>query len=182
MSTTIRKRLSWLVYAFMAVLVVLLGTFLMSAQDRYREANCRALMWKDVIDHTPSGVCVTDDRGYIIAWNDGAEKILGWTEDDVQNVHVNFLMTDEKLKEKHCKLFSDTSKLFDGKIHRAVCYVPTKDGGCPKKVRLRIVGFKNSHRCFLVTFDEEANVAALQYQMTLPRMAKPLDLKFELRK
>jgi len=181
MKMTVRKRLSWAIYALMVVMVCVFGVSLTNARAKYEAAHKRALMWKDVVDHTPSGVVVTDDKGFIIAWNDGAEKMLGWEEDEVRDVHVNFLMTDDKLREQHEKLFVNSSELFDERVHRAVCWVPTKDGGT-EQVRLRIVGFKNSHRCFLVTFERESDVAPLQHQKSYPFRLELPNLKLELRK
>jgi len=168
MTTKLRKRLSWMVYGFMLLFVVCAGAMLQNAQSQYEAAHHDALMWKDVIDHVPTGLVVTDDKGYIIAWNNGAKDLLGWEEQEVADHHIRFLMTDEDLKHAHDHIFDrvdDYDGCLDeeGQIVRSVCWVPTKDGEM-REVRVRVLCVKNSHHCFLVHIEPEERLAPLQRQ------------------
>jgi PAS domain S-box-containing protein len=45
-------------------------------------------------------IFMLDERGHIISWNKGAEKLFGWKAGEVINKHFSILFTEEDNKKK----------------------------------------------------------------------------------
>ncbi len=63
-----------------------------SASDALSAAAVRTL--RDVIEASPLGVITLDLRGAVQTWNKSAERILGWSEEEVKGRPIPFLQED----------------------------------------------------------------------------------------
>ncbi len=83
--------------------------------------------WKTIIDTCNDGLLIVDTCGRVLAANPAAERMTGYTEDELKNKDCRILncsgckMIAEGPKEKWCKFFSV------GKIRDRKCLITHKD-------------------------------------------------------
>ncbi len=88
------------------------------------EAQSRRVELEAILDHSPSAVIVLDFSGYVSLWNSSAERILGWSRNEVQGKELPFVFPAEAPR-------------FRGQLERVVANPPQaielrvqrKDGG-----------------------------------------------------
>ena len=88
--------------------------------------NCR-----DILEHLPSGVYVTNARRKIIYWNAAAEKITGYRKDKVVGTfcYDNVLMHIDETGQNLCKGLCPLAKtISDGNPREAEVFLHHKDG------------------------------------------------------
>jgi diguanylate cyclase (GGDEF)-like protein/PAS domain S-box-containing protein len=88
--------------------------------------NCR-----DILDHLPSGVYVTDVHRKIIYWNAAAERITGYSKETVMGCHCydNVLMHIDETGQNLCKGLCPLAKtISDGNTREAEVFLHHKDG------------------------------------------------------
>lgn len=88
--------------------------------------NCR-----EILDHLPSGVYVTDIHRKIIYWNAAAEKITGHRKENVLDCHCydNLLMHIDASGQNLCTGVCPLAKtISDGNIREAEVFLHHKDG------------------------------------------------------
>jgi PAS domain S-box-containing protein len=140
---------------------VAIGTGIMNVRKEHEALHNKALMWRDVVDSIPSGLVVADREGRVIAWNHGAEQLLGWQEDDVVGANITFLMPTEAARARHTEAITDAAvveKLRNGAILEFSCHALTKTGDL-QHVRVRVTGIHDGYKYFLAHISREEDVA-----------------------
>ncbi len=102
-----------MVYAIaIAALLALLSLALGAAVLRYRrrEADCAAVKGdqariRAIATSSQDGIVVIDDKGCILFWNPAAERILGYTAEEVLGQNLHSTMAPERFIEAHNKAF-----------------------------------------------------------------------------
>jgi PAS domain S-box-containing protein len=91
--------------------------------ESFKTSENLRLTLDGVKDHA---IIQTDESGYIVSWNTGAEKILGWTRDEVLGTSGHQMFTPEDLSHNIPQLEMDTARTA-GKVENSSWHV-RKDG------------------------------------------------------
>jgi PAS domain S-box-containing protein len=88
------------------------------------EARCRRVELEAILDNSPSAVIVLDFSGYVSLWNSSAERILGWSRNEVQGKELPFVTPAELpgFRVKLERVVANPSQSTELRIRR-------KDGG-----------------------------------------------------
>lgn len=82
---------------FIFGLIIYLGFHkLLNSQGALKESELR---FRSIAESTPDAVILTDNTGTVIFWNNGAEKMFGYTKDEVVG-KPSFNLLSEKLREE----------------------------------------------------------------------------------
>jgi PAS domain S-box-containing protein len=66
-------------------------------QERLERTELR---YKDIIEHSADAILTINKEGIIISWNRGAERILGWTADEIIGEPIETIIPDEVLAQQ----------------------------------------------------------------------------------
>ena len=70
------------------------ATTLQRLRDQYRLRERSESRLKAIIDTATEGIITTDINGFILSLSHSAERLFGWTSQEVQGRHVNLLLPD----------------------------------------------------------------------------------------
>lgn len=162
-----RDRASWaLVVVILFPLTLLFAWLAHNARHERFVSEHKTMLWATVSNQMISGHVIVDgDTGEIIAWNEAATKILGWTEDEVLGSSVLFMMPASYRQRHLGRLGNPVARYrLRQEVLKITCWALTKQS---EKVRLSIVvrGVQNSWTNdyhYVMTFDPVASVRELE--------------------
>ncbi len=89
---------------------------LKAEMEERRRAEKGIYFLASIVRNMPDSVCSIDQDGNIFSWNEAAEKMLGYTKEEILGRHVTATIPEElALKEMgHCMNILDTAGFFTG--------------------------------------------------------------------
>src|SRR5262249_49136553 len=69
-------------------------------QRRQQEASASEMRFRSVVQSAADAIILSDENATILFWNNGAEKIFGYTEDEVTGSKIEILMP-ESYRARH---------------------------------------------------------------------------------
>lgn len=93
----VRVATSWHIAGLIVFLLIVLAMLVQRVrQDEAAIASAfrRAESWREVLDHSPLAVVVSDDEGRIQLWNTAATRLLGWSEEEAVGAYVSLIITE----------------------------------------------------------------------------------------
>ncbi|HJW29948.1 MAG TPA: PAS domain S-box protein, partial [Saprospiraceae bacterium] len=82
----------------------------------YRRAEEEIRFLASIIENIPNGVCAIDPKGVMMAWNRGAEKMLGYKAEEIIGKPITTVIPEEISKQEleHCLMILNTEGFFSG--------------------------------------------------------------------
>ena len=86
------------------------STLLMAYQNRIKKQNAEKEARKlvDIVAFSSDGIISTDQSGNVATWNSGAEKLLGYSSEEIIGTSITKLRPEE-LKEEHDKIIQEVN-------------------------------------------------------------------------
>ena len=107
MGTPSRRRASWFLLVFTALLVVVLATLLTRAQQQSNAfaEHARLVEAKStiILDTAPVAMIMSDTDGLVTYFNPQAEHLFGWTAEEMLGEPVYRFLTQESAKEHNLR-------------------------------------------------------------------------------
>jgi PAS domain S-box-containing protein len=68
--------------------------------SRFRPAEITAREWRQIVQSaTDTAIITTDRQGLVTSWNEGAQRILGWTEQDMLGQTLERIFTEDNHRQ-----------------------------------------------------------------------------------
>jgi PAS domain S-box-containing protein len=69
-----------------------------------------------IIENLPDAVCAVNDKGETVAWNKGAEKILGYKAEEIIGKRISVIIPEDRAQKEldHCFALLNTEGFFSG--------------------------------------------------------------------
>src|ERR1700743_2486562 len=63
---------------------------------RFRPDAISASEWRQIVQSAiDTAIITTDPEGHVTSWNEGAHRVLGWTEEEMWGQSLDHLFTEE---------------------------------------------------------------------------------------
>ncbi|MEX2231082.1 MAG: PAS domain S-box protein [Cyclobacteriaceae bacterium] len=79
---------------------------------------------KTIFNNAPDAVIVIDSKGIIVRWNPAAERILGWTEEEVKGRFLHEILIPDRYREKHIAGMKHFLKTGEGPVLNKTIELP----------------------------------------------------------
>ena len=82
----------------------------------YRRAEEEVSFLASIVENLPSAVCAIDTKGVMMAWNRGAEKMLGYKAEEIIGKPITTIIPEEisQRELEHCLTILNTGGFFSG--------------------------------------------------------------------
>ncbi|MGB9869108.1 sensor histidine kinase [Methanothermobacter sp.] len=77
---------------FVNLITVLLAESLEESEELIHETEER---YSTIVETARDAIITADERGRVVAWNHGAEKIFGYTADEMRGEHINKIISEQ---------------------------------------------------------------------------------------
>jgi len=135
----------------------------------YENGNIRATLWKDLINHTETGLIAVDaDNESVLDWNPAAARLLGYTRSEALGQPLSFVMPSEHRAAHAAYITNDAVKerLLNEVLIRN-CQLLGKDGKLVD-VAIQVRGVQGYHYVYIVMVDPVEKVSgALETGLSL---------------
>jgi PAS domain S-box-containing protein len=128
-------------------------TEMFSLQQSKRTFAETEAKYKRLIETAPDGVISIDDEGLILNWNLQAEKMFGWSEDEVAGKKLSSTIIPERFREAHDRGLSNFLKAGEGPmLNKPIEIFALKKDGGHIDIELKISSSKINDRYVFIGF------------------------------
>lgn len=103
------------IFIFVSIVVIILSERIAKSRKIITESNEK---YKSVVETAAEAIITISHDSRIVSWNKGAEKIFGYTEDEVQGKNITLIMPEQyhEIFKKKFKKFKPTKDLNSNKM------------------------------------------------------------------
>ena len=85
------------VMLFVNLITVLLAESIEESEEVIRETEEK---YRTIVETARDAIITADERGRVVSWNHGAEKIFGYTADEMKGKHINKIISEQN-RDRH---------------------------------------------------------------------------------